>query len=126
MELSPLGNGLPVRRGSPDPAVRPTGGLLEFRKTCGHAEWLGPTLFAAVPETGHNGMPATSTQRRREEAVGTFAGVVRILHDRHRAGRRIREIGRDMIGPTAFAAPSSPAVLAAMPPAPLIVAVVVA
>ena len=43
-----------VRRGSPDPADGATEGLLKSRETFGRALWLGPPLFAAVPETGHN------------------------------------------------------------------------
>jgi hypothetical protein len=44
----------PVRRASPDPAVRATAGLPALQETFGRALWLGPPLFAAVPETGHN------------------------------------------------------------------------
>jgi hypothetical protein len=32
----------------------PTAGLLALRETLGQVPWLGPPLFAAVPETGHN------------------------------------------------------------------------
>ncbi len=39
--------GFRVRRGSPDPAVSPTAGLLNFGETCGRFQWLGQ-------ETGHN------------------------------------------------------------------------
>jgi len=27
---------------------------IDDRETCGRGLWLGPPLFAAVPETGHN------------------------------------------------------------------------
>ena len=43
-----------VRRGPPDPADGATEGLQNARETCGHIMRLGPLLFAAVPETGHN------------------------------------------------------------------------
>jgi hypothetical protein len=36
------------------PPRPPTGALRYVRETCVRGEWLGPPLFAAVPETGHN------------------------------------------------------------------------
>jgi hypothetical protein len=40
--------------GLPAAPFDPTAAPLAFRETRGYARWLGPTLFAAVPETGHN------------------------------------------------------------------------
>jgi hypothetical protein len=43
-----------VLRGSPDPAAMTDRRSPEFQETFGQAKWLGPPLFAAVPETGHS------------------------------------------------------------------------
>jgi hypothetical protein len=70
-ESRPRGAGFPTRhpncaaevdrRGSPDPAGGATAGLpgrllylMRFRRPSVRRLWLGPPLFAAVPETGHN------------------------------------------------------------------------
>lgn len=51
------------------------------------------------------GPPRASNWLLLEEAVGTFAGVVRVLHDRRGlARRRIRQVGRDVIRPAMAAA----------------------
>ena len=36
------------------PAEGATAGLQKLHETSGRAVWLGPPLFAAVPETGHS------------------------------------------------------------------------
>jgi hypothetical protein len=35
-------------------------------ETCGRRVWLGPPLFAAVPETGHNHPRSPGTRRARQ------------------------------------------------------------
>jgi hypothetical protein len=40
--------------------------MRDARETFGQQMWLGPPLFAAVPETGHNKAQETSAEQSHE------------------------------------------------------------
>jgi hypothetical protein len=55
----------------------PTEGFNDASETCGRRVWLGPPLFAAVPETGHNARhgPRERACRMSDVQVSSMEGL---------------------------------------------------